>query len=94
MANEMIDRVARVLFPAYYYEDGSKELEHPGNEFGRIVAEHSARAAIAAMREPTDAMVMAITPLHSPALNERVKEDWRTMIDAALKETDDAKPNA
>jgi hypothetical protein len=56
------------------------------------VAEHMARAAIAAMREPTEAMLQSahlkITPElvagqgYWPGLRQR----WRQMIDAALGE--------
>lgn len=44
-----------------------------------------ARAAIEAMREPTDAMCRANSEDGGAGADEHVRQDWRAMIDAALK---------
>jgi len=44
-----------------------------------------ARAAVAAMREPTPQMILACRSERPPA---RTTEDWQTMIDAALRDED------
>lgn len=47
-----------------------------------------ARAAIEAMREPTDRMICAVLDLHDSAPKTfRVSDDWHAMIDAALSQT-------
>ena len=50
----------------------------------------AARAAIAAMREPTPEMIEAGLDAYEfwGRTAEHVADDWRDMIDAALKETD------
>jgi hypothetical protein len=46
----------------------------------------AARDAITSMREPTDPMICAVLDLHdSAAKTFRVSDDWRAMIDEALK---------
>jgi hypothetical protein len=74
MTDDMIERVARAIFIAAK-ENSSASWE------GHIP---EARAAIAAMREPTEEMMLAgeraDEPLDSPAYTT-----WRAMIDAALK---------
>ena len=62
----MIERVAQAL-----------EDELPGGENYEALA----RAAIAALREPTEEMVLAAFPYTDP----RIKEIWQAMIDAALE---------
>ena len=45
-----------------------------------------ARAALEAIREPTDPMICAVLDLHdSQPRTFRVSEDWRAMIDEALR---------
>jgi len=78
--SEMVERVARVMWNAHvgptiawddnFWRDSDIEwLER-------------ARIAIAALREPTEAMVAAANQLNHP----RDVEVWRAMIDEALKE--------
>jgi hypothetical protein len=96
--NEMVERVARKLSestPVSDYEDVP-----PAEVFSRprylFLAEHYralARAAIAAMREPTEAMVVAgnysdLSGLgYVPDPYKEADVMWRDMIDAALKKS-------
>jgi hypothetical protein len=72
MTDDMIERVARAVAKCQNGEDD--DWEYYKNE---------ARAALAAMREPTEEMMLAgeraNEPLDSPAYTT-----WRAMIDAAL----------
>ena len=68
--SEMIERVARALYEA----DGDDTINWP----------KLARAAIAAMREPTEAMLMESSC--NAVETERLVRDWQAMIDAALEE--------
>ncbi len=45
-----------------------------------------ARTALWAMREPTRAMICAVLDAHDANPRLTIAEDWRIMIDAALKE--------
>lgn len=77
---EMIERVARVWADANL--DGCETTMDGGNILscvGKCRCREAARAAIEAMREPTDAM--AESTHWGPATGATV---WRTMIDAAL----------
>lgn len=70
--SEMVDRVAKAL-----------EARLKGNEF--LSYEDAARAAIEAMRQPTQAMIEA-GAVGSGEDSEAVAEGaWEYMIDAALK---------
>jgi hypothetical protein len=53
--NEMVERVTRAIWPGPFEDDA------PGWHQRRDVARDQARAAIAAMRDPTDAMRHAIS---------------------------------
>lgn len=83
---EMVERVAVVIASAL--EHAYQEREEP--TFDDHVK--AARAAIEAMREPTEAMVASIYgPLRLSAgehwMNEAEAEAaWRSMIDAALRD--------
>lgn len=68
--SEMVERVVGVL---------QGELRH---EFTRDDLKEAARAAIAAMRQPTAAMLSA---LPYPGPEDYPTASWRAMIDAALK---------
>lgn len=89
--SKMIERVARGIWEKrrlMAMEAHGIELEGWGD--GSIPrANHifeEARAAIEAMREPTDPMICAVLDLHDSAPRTfRVSEDWRAMIDAALQ---------
>lgn len=75
---DMIERVARAISPDCW--DTSDWTMRPHNSAARHNAKRAARAAIEAMREPTDAMVQA-------GINEGHKcGNWYpAMIDAALQ---------
>lgn len=79
--SEMVERVARALCPDAWLvsESGLHALVCWDTEQER--ARHKARAAIAAMREPTDAMVEAVDIRSC----ERPVVAWYHMIDEALK---------
>lgn len=78
--SEMVERVARALYAVNTGGAASWEDEAP--EFQQWVCEQ-ARAAIAAMREPTEAMVEeGASEIRAAGGPEFV---WRAMIDAALK---------
>lgn len=72
--SEMIERVARALFIEYGHEPEEWCEAH------RVHYIAVARAAIAAMREPTEAMVDA-----SGMGSQLTSGMWSAMIDAALK---------
>lgn len=74
--SEMIERVARALAKQDAYPDLPNEPAWPG---WREVA----RAAIAAMREPTEAM--RIKGRYANEMSDATAT-WRAMIDAALLE--------
>lgn len=80
--NEMVDRVARAMHGA----DGIKSFasfddESAGNQWDY---RSMARAAIAAMREPTEAMMQAAHIIIGDLADQ--KRSWQYAIDAALKE--------
>lgn len=87
--SEMIERVARAMYRSLDADPrfvGRADLtpEHPGwAEYC-----HQARAAIEAMREPTDAMIESARD-YFPRVEPRdryavISDCWRAMIDAAL----------
>lgn len=73
----MIERVAKALADEYF---GVGWYDRQGDEFRRRWA-FMARAAIEALREPTEAMLDEGPP--EPYMEKHV---WARMIDAALKE--------
>lgn len=91
--NEMVERVTQavraVRIPIMRGEDMIGVTQVPAH-----MAERIASAAIAAMREPTEAMVrkgaacdgeiIEMTGLEEDWMAD-VREQWRAMIDAALK---------
>lgn len=82
----MVERVARVIWDARISVGGGPPL-CPEAAWCR----KTARSVIAAMREPTDAMVKAAEATETDyAIGEghaSCKEHWRAMIDGALKES-------
>jgi hypothetical protein len=86
MADEvsMIERVARAIATAELGPKG--EMEEYFWEKHRELFLAQARAAIEAMREPTDAMIMATGDVGGP-WDTGADADWYKMIDVALKET-------
>ena len=87
--NEMVERVAEALWTARgnahdnWPADGPLAKQAPWVQ--RIVREE-ARAAIEAVREPTDAMLDAAEYEESDLTREGHAQIHRAMIDAALKE--------
>jgi hypothetical protein len=82
MTDDLVERVARAICTANGVDP---DIEH-ADKFGEILVnwmnfEPQARAAIAAMREPTEAMIKAGTA-HGGQTNTDVI--WQAMIDAAL----------
>jgi hypothetical protein len=78
MTDTMIERVARAALDAYYPQSIFSR-EHPEREKFRLVA----LAAIAAMREPTEAMRDAG---FAENFGKPSYAAWQAMIDAALTE--------
>lgn len=70
--NEMIERVAAAI-------DGASQP--PGQKDYKIMMENAAKAAIEAMREPTQG-VLDCRPPFMTVVDARAM--WQTMIDAAL----------
>ncbi len=77
--SEMVERVARALAAAYSDALGAKT---------QIVAEdyEAARAAIAAMREPTEGMLDAFYDEPCWGDGPEARDTWRAMIDRAMKD--------
>jgi hypothetical protein len=81
-ADGMIERVARAIAATLYrpQPDMSGDVWKAVGTERKRKCEDVARAAIAAMREPTKAMLKVGPPF--PYMDEYV---WKTMIDEALK---------
>ena len=73
MTDDMIERVARSITEVLRAKGASSRMMDAGKD--------AARAAIKAMREPTEAMLKAGPPF--PYMD---KDVWKAMIDAALGE--------
>jgi len=78
MPNEMIERVAKAII------NRLKKAAYPTLEIDDCIASYDiiAKAAIQAMREPTEEMIDA----GAYDLDMTVKTQYQNMIDAALKE--------
>ena len=86
MSDSMVERVARAIDPEAFNERLPSSVHEPR----RNRANDAARAAIEAMREPTEAMVdVAWQKLRG---NLRPDEYYRHMIDAALNAKEPAPP--
>jgi hypothetical protein len=93
--SEMVERVARAIDPtAWRWLDSivGREPAHPAEAPTRATQVRQARAAIEAMREPTEAMLRA-SPVVGTGPDERgnwavntkpAQAVWPAMIDAAL----------
>lgn len=86
--NEMVERIARAIMLADGHNNPENPPRFPTDFSAKEASEYrsAARAAIAAMREPTEAMLAASGRLNHP----RDAEIWRAMIDAVL--ADDSRP--
>lgn len=88
--NEMVERVARAILRTQHEKYGAEgeELDSAVNEYWPQFVER-ARAAIAAMREPTEPMIRTgdnHTNCGGSCGNKAGRAAWYSMIDAALKE--------
>jgi hypothetical protein len=91
--SEMVERVARACHDARIFMTIS-DTPAPYDETSpnnRYLYLKLARVAIAALREPTEAMIASIDRAHENALESGVytwpvATFWQTMIDAALKD--------
>jgi hypothetical protein len=93
--SEMVERVARAIDPslwqaldeqcalrAYTPEERAEIIARPHYEFFKSLK--CARAAIAAMRMPTESMLRRVSKRGGYA-EEKSILDWQAMIDEALK---------
>lgn len=78
--SDMVERVARAMFPLVPNCRGRSFEDHPM----RYNLMDKARAAIKAMRDPTDQMVRAARKDHEGEHFLPVSL-WQSMVDAALK---------
>ena len=94
----MVERVARAMYPGLY-EMSISDTDAIGEqniEVAKNRALRQARAAISAMREPTEGMMKAGIEAHAkaddsgiddkPWMPDTLPSTYRAMIDAALKE--------
>lgn len=81
--NEMVERVAKALYEATPFKETEGGYDAQSDLYRRS-CRLLARAAIEAMREPTDAMVDAA---YGRERTGTERGNWRAMIDAALTET-------
>lgn len=77
--SEMVERVARAIAGEAFAESHEGDAE---SEWQKV--KHLARAAIEALREPTEEMEWLGDDAHDPHVRN-ASEIWQTMIDAALK---------
>lgn len=88
----MIERVARAIRPRVWARLDSGEISDDAND-ARYRSLEQARAAIEAMREPTDKMVRSAYECRDPGFcdepgeTQSPEECWEAMIDAALSES-------
>lgn len=79
MPNEMIERVAKAIFAGCDWDKLTTELD-------RRLRFDAAKAAIAAMRVPTDKMYIEGSLAIVNSNGRETYDCWEAMIDAALKE--------
>jgi hypothetical protein len=85
--NEMIERVAKALWLDYW--DGDACAWEDAEESARETSRSLARAAIEAMREPTEDMIEAG---RSENFGNYPNQAWHAMIDQALTELGPRRP--
>lgn len=89
MTDSMVLRVAKAIHEAARGLGGAVVHVEPWQDGASILIDGDvdmmamALAAIAAMREPTEAMVQAVIAYAGEEMIE-IREEWRIMIDAAL----------
>lgn len=83
MSDDMVEQVAKAIYEsgtARPYKWRWKELDRFQEPYRRI-----ARDVIAAMREPTEAMIKAHAhPIEPNNWGPGIRANWQSMIDAAL----------
>lgn len=85
--SEMVERVARAMFAASWMKDSDPDGDDQISTVGRKnwhLFEKPARAAIEALREPTQAMIRAGED-KTPECRCDVDRTFSAMIDAALR---------
>lgn len=83
--SEMIERVAKAIFKDYDWSFAPKAPFEEQELHLQEIFRNLAKAAIAAMREPTDAMVKAAWRRNDDNDGKEAdRENWQSMIDAAL----------
>jgi hypothetical protein len=85
---DMIDRVAKALFADYQKSALGPDLTQTWSTLPNYSKDHAysqARAAIAAMREPTEEMYHGVCALNKRWQDSNSAEIWQAMIDAALE---------
>lgn len=84
MSNEMVKRVAKAIYDA---ENGDPNHPNPHFVEGWKLYERHARAAIEAMREPTEEMVFRGALVASNPLDSKKQARvFSAMVDAALQD--------
>ncbi|XKM40289.1 hypothetical protein A4U53_030625 [Rhizobium ruizarguesonis] len=82
----MVERVARVAYEKMGFAYDGRTIMANGRPYGNwATALGIARAAIEAIREPTEAMVLANSDAGGPD-DQQTIADWQAMINEALKE--------
>ena len=82
--DEMIERVARAMFAAQWDAQDRPEEFDLNSEGFKAIYWAAARAAVAAMREPTDDMVRAAHLKAEGMTSAGFADVWRAMIDVVL----------
>jgi predicted ester cyclase len=77
--SEMVEQMVRAMYAKNYYDQWPGSLSYVERE----VFYRSARAALEAMREPSEAMVSAAPDLRD--VDFYPTDVWRAMIEAALE---------
>ena len=88
MDNEMIERVAEAIFKKRYEADGTYRLLKWADYKGKDFYLEDAKAAIKAMRDPTEKMCnqgAMEMPDYDPT-NDDAKTCWINMIDAVIND--------
>jgi hypothetical protein len=83
ISDDMVDRVAFAISGSYGCEDGADGFRTCVVDY--CSCRNVARIAIAAMREPTEAMIRACD-WPDTDWNSGLDDVWRCMIDGALRE--------
>ena len=89
--SEIVERVAAAIERTTHDDDASFEEAWRDHEIVRHNRMIEARAAIAAIREPTEAMIVA--GVHHDNMGDMAGR-WRAMVDAALADEPMTEPTA